>query len=93
MLQQSNYTHNSASNFHSNADCRAHMGDRLLHHGHQHLLPDNELRQAASSQCTIHRLPSVLRYIWVPRHADIHRRDPLPRLQEEQEVYLAIARE
>ena len=30
---------------------------------------------------------------WVPGHADLHSRDPIPRLPEEQEVHPAIAGE
>lgn len=69
------------------------MGDRFIDCHHQHLLPGNELCQAAPPQRAVHRLPSIFRDIRVPGHAHIHGRDPLPRLPEEQEVDPAIAGE
>lgn len=69
------------------------MADRFIHRHHQHLLPDNELRQTATPQRAVHCLPSIFWDLWVPGHAHIHGCDPLPRLPAEQEVDPAIAGE
>lgn len=69
------------------------MGDWLVYRCHQHLLPDNKLCETAPPQRAVHRLPSIFWDFWVPGHADLHSRDPIPRLPEEQEVHPAIAGE
>ena len=69
------------------------MGDRLVYRYHQHLLPDNKLCEITPPQRAVHRLPSIFRDFRVPGHADLHSRNPIPRLPEEQEVHPAIAGE